>query len=75
MDASPGSSRSATSTLVSFVFRETWPRRPAPAVETLARAEGLVGHWRAVEVRVTKAKAAARPAAKAKRKPARRPRR
>jgi histidinol dehydrogenase len=32
----------------------------APAVETLATAEGLVGHWRAVEVRVAKAKPAAR---------------
>jgi histidinol dehydrogenase len=30
----------------------------APAVETLARAEGLLGHWRAVEVRVSKAKGA-----------------
>lgn len=29
----------------------------APAVETLARAEGLVGHWRAVEVRVEQDKA------------------
>jgi histidinol dehydrogenase len=32
----------------------------APAVEALARAEGLEGHWRAVEVRVRKAKAAPR---------------
>ncbi len=31
----------------------------APAVEALARAEGLEGHWRAVEVRVSRA---ARPA-------------
>jgi histidinol dehydrogenase len=29
----------------------------APAVETLARAEGLVGHWRAVEVRVQQGEA------------------
>jgi histidinol dehydrogenase len=56
----------------------------APAVETLARAEGLVGHWRAVEVRVAKrpgrtgAKAAGRgtrPLRRAARRPAaRRPR-
>jgi histidinol dehydrogenase len=26
----------------------------APAVEALATAEGLLGHWRAVEVRVKK---------------------
>ena len=55
----------------------------APAVETLARAEGLEAHWRAVEVRVAKAsapagrgKAAARPrraAAKGPRRAARRP--
>ncbi|HEX9049941.1 MAG TPA: histidinol dehydrogenase [Anaeromyxobacter sp.] len=32
----------------------------APAVETLARAEGLVGHWRAVEVRVARAGKAAK---------------
>ncbi|HTN53743.1 MAG TPA: histidinol dehydrogenase [Anaeromyxobacter sp.] len=31
----------------------------APAVEALARAEGLVGHWRAVEMRVRKAAAPA----------------
>jgi histidinol dehydrogenase len=31
----------------------------APAVEALAAAEGLEGHWRAVKVRVEKAKAAA----------------
>jgi len=30
----------------------------APAVRSLARAEGLVGHWRAVEVRILKAKPA-----------------
>jgi len=41
----------------------------APAVETLARAEGLVGHWRAVEVRVAKARAA--PARRGARGPAR----
>jgi len=55
----------------------------APAVETLARAEGLEAHWRAVEVRVAKAsapagrgKAAARPrraGAKGPRRAARRP--
>jgi histidinol dehydrogenase len=33
--------------------------RVAPAVETLARAEGLLGHWRAVAVRVAKAAASA----------------
>jgi histidinol dehydrogenase len=42
----------------------------APAVEALARAEGLVGHWRAVEVRLAKEKAASprrgRPVRKAK---------
>ena len=32
----------------------------APAVEALARAEGLDGHWRAVAVRVAKAKTARR---------------
>jgi histidinol dehydrogenase len=37
----------------------------APAVETLARAEGLEGHWRAVAVRVEKL--AARPAAGSRR--------
>jgi histidinol dehydrogenase len=42
----------------------------APAVETLARAEGLVGHWRAVEVRVAKA---ARKGARGPRRAARRP--
>ncbi len=31
----------------------------APAVEALARAEGLMGHWRAVELRVSKVAAAA----------------
>ncbi len=41
----------------------------APAVETLARAEGLEGHWRAVAVRVTKAPAKAKVKAKAKAKP------
>lgn len=34
----------------------------APAVEALARAEGLEAHWRAVEVRVSKGAAAARSA-------------
>jgi histidinol dehydrogenase len=38
----------------------------APAVEALARAEGLVGHWRAVEVRIAKVKAKAKAAGKAK---------
>jgi histidinol dehydrogenase len=40
--------------------------RLAPAVETLARAEGLLGHWRAVAVRVGKAaaKVDGRPAAR-----------
>lgn len=33
----------------------------APAVEALATAEGLLGHWRAVAVRVAKGKPAARP--------------
>jgi histidinol dehydrogenase len=33
----------------------------APAVEALARAEGLEGHWRAVAVRVSKEKAPAAP--------------
>ena len=42
----------------------------APAVETLARAEGLEAHWRAVAVRVTKAPAKrAKVEAKAKAKP------
>lgn len=40
----------------------------APAVETLARAEGLEGHWRAVAVRVAKAPARA-PGAQVKRLP------
>ena len=50
----------------------------APAVETLARAEGLVGHWRAVEVRVAKASAPKRgssPAGKKARRPVRAARR
>ena len=49
----------------------------APAVETLARAEGLLGHWRAVEVRVAKAagNGGERPAGKKARKGARGPRR
>jgi histidinol dehydrogenase len=34
----------------------------APAVEALAKAEGLEGHWRAVEVRVAKAAARSRAA-------------
>jgi histidinol dehydrogenase len=45
----------------------------APAVETLARAEGLLGHWRAVEVRVAKSAAPERRGAKAARKKRRRP--
>jgi histidinol dehydrogenase len=40
----------------------------APAVEVLARAEGLVGHWRAVEVRVAKGVAPRKSGAKAARK-------
>ena len=50
----------------------------APAVEALARAEGLEGHWRAVAVRVQKPGSAAPRAAKARaaRRPMpRRPRR
>jgi len=39
----------------------------APAVETLARAEGLEGHWRAVEVRVRKGAPAAKVARAARR--------
>jgi histidinol dehydrogenase len=34
----------------------------APAVEALTRAEGLEGHWRAVEVRIAKARTPARKA-------------
>ncbi len=48
----------------------------APAVETLARAEGLEGHRRAVAIRVAKAKAAAAPTparVRAARRPAPRP--
>jgi histidinol dehydrogenase len=44
----------------------------APAVEALAAAEGLIGHWRAVAVRVAKAKSKAKPA-KRIRRAARRP--
>jgi len=40
----------------------------APAVEALARAEGLVGHWRAVEVRLDRAKAPERRRAGARRR-------
>jgi histidinol dehydrogenase len=48
----------------------------APAVETLARAEGLEAHWRAVAVRVSKAPAkAARTPRRAARRPAPRRRR
>jgi histidinol dehydrogenase len=43
----------------------------APAVETLARAEGLEGHWRAVEVRVRKGAPAAKVARAARRGPRR----
>lgn len=43
----------------------------APAVEALARAEGLEGHWRAVAVRVAKA-VPARKTARGKKAPARR---
>jgi histidinol dehydrogenase len=39
----------------------------APAVETLARAEGLVGHWRAVEVRVAKGRVRPGPGSAGKR--------
>ncbi len=39
----------------------------APAVEALAKAEGLEGHWRAVAVRVAKAKAGKRPLRAARR--------
>jgi histidinol dehydrogenase len=45
----------------------------APAVEALARAEGLVGHWRAVEVRVTRRPEAAKAKVKAKAKRPARP--
>jgi histidinol dehydrogenase len=41
----------------------------SPAVEVLARAEGLLGHWRAVEVRLAGAAGAARPAPGARRAP------
>jgi histidinol dehydrogenase len=44
----------------------------APAVEALARAEGLEGHWRAVEVRVRKGVPGAK-VARAARRGARRP--
>jgi histidinol dehydrogenase len=47
----------------------------APAVEALARAEGLEGHWRAVETRLrgaAPARRAARPGRRAARRPARR---
>jgi histidinol dehydrogenase len=48
----------------------------APAVEALARAEGLLGHWRAVEVRVArKGKGANGAGGKKARKGARGPRR
>jgi histidinol dehydrogenase len=33
----------------------------APAVEALARAEGLLGHWRAMELRVERAAVGAAP--------------
>ncbi|HET7826698.1 MAG TPA: histidinol dehydrogenase [Anaeromyxobacter sp.] len=46
----------------------------APAVEALARAEGLEGHWRAVAVRIAKAKATKR-VRRAARRPAPRRRR
>ncbi len=39
----------------------------APAVEALAKAEGLEGHWRAVAVRVEKAKTLRRPVRAARR--------
>jgi histidinol dehydrogenase len=45
----------------------------APAVEALARAEGLLGHWRAVEVRVRKGPAKGAGRRKAARKGARKP--
>ncbi len=44
----------------------------APAVEALARAEGLVGHWRAVEVRLAKGAKAKAPAPRRRPKPPRR---
>jgi histidinol dehydrogenase len=44
----------------------------APAVEALAAAEGLEGHWRAVAVRVDKAKRSGKPRP---RRAARRPQR
>ncbi len=47
----------------------------APAVETLARAEGLEGHWRAVAVRVERRKAGKRTVRAARRPAPRRPRR
>jgi len=47
----------------------------APAVEALATAEGLVAHWRAVEVRVSKANAKPNKKAKARRGAAEAPRR
>jgi histidinol dehydrogenase len=47
----------------------------APAVEALARAEGLLGHWRAVAVRVAKAKPEKRVRRAARRPAPRRPRR
>jgi histidinol dehydrogenase len=45
----------------------------APAVEALASAEGLEGHWRAVEVRVKRpaARATVKSMSRAKRKGAR----
>jgi histidinol dehydrogenase len=42
----------------------------APAVEALARAEGLEGHWRAVAVRLAKAPARSKKARPAARRPA-----
>jgi hypothetical protein len=48
----------------------------APAVEALAKAEGLEAHWRAVAVRVAKVKAKPGRARRAARRPApRRPKR
>jgi histidinol dehydrogenase len=41
----------------------------APAVEALARAEGLLGHWRAVEARLAAADAAAAPRGGARKAP------
>jgi histidinol dehydrogenase len=38
----------------------------APAVEALAGAEGLAGHWRAVELRVRRSGAGPRPKSKSK---------